>query len=204
MSAFRRAATYKHWDNVQLMTALANDDRLALAELYDRYWYQLYRTAYQKTYSHEIAEELVQDLFIDLWNKRSVLHVRQPMPYLFTALRYAVIDYIRHRVQQERYAEYEQHHVTPIDTTTEDLLGYNDLVAVIEEQLEKLPAKTGQVFRLSRYDDQAIPSIAQTLELSEKAVEYHLSKALKALRENLPAVSWALLAGLAHMVLGQD
>jgi RNA polymerase sigma-70 factor (family 1) len=174
---------YKAWSTTELLAALPDSDRLALAELYERYWFALYRVAYRKTDSHETAEELVQDLFVELWQKRATLQVRQADAYLFTALRYAVIDHIRKQVQQERFAAH-----TPPDSgqaTTDNLMDYNDLVGRVEEKLREMPAKTGQIFRLSRYDDQPIPAIAKTLSLSEKTVEYHLSKALKTLRAHL-------------------
>ncbi len=185
---------HKNCDNIQLMSALAAGDRLALAEIYERHWFALYRVAFQKTNSHETAEELVQDLFVDLWQKRAMLQVRQVTPYLFTALKYAVIDHIRHRVQHERYEGYQrQQEDGQTDRSTENLLDYNDLIASIEVELQKMPAKTGQVFRLSRYDDQPIPVIAQRLDLSEKTVEYHLDRALKTLREKLPFISSIVL-----------
>jgi len=197
MSTIGQTVNYKNWDNIQLMSALADGSRSALAELYERHWFALYRVAFQKTNSHEIAEELVQDLFVDLWQKRAMLQVRQVTPYLFTALKYAVIDHIRHTVQKERFEV--SHQIAHIDTSTEDLLGYNDLIASIETELQKMPAKTSEIFRLSRYDDQPIPVIAATLSLSEKTVEYHLGKALKTLRQRLtsiniqlPFISWII------------
>ncbi|KAB7733158.1 RNA polymerase sigma-70 factor [Rudanella paleaurantiibacter] len=192
MSTRKPASTYSQWDNGQLLTALTNHDRLALAELYERYWYGLYRVALQKTNSHEVAEELVQDLFVDLWQGRATLAVQQVEAYLFTALRYAVVDHIRRQVQRERFQLYQQQQMGQADTATEELLNYQDLIALIEDELQKMPEKTGQIFRLSRYEDQSIPSIAQSLDLSEKAVEYHLNKALKTLRQNLTMLHYPL------------
>ncbi|WP_019987319.1 RNA polymerase sigma-70 factor [Rudanella lutea] len=192
MSTRKPASMYSQWDSGQLLAALTNHDRLALAELYERYWYGLYRVAFQKTNSHEVAEELVQDLFVDLWQGRATLAVQQVEAYLFTALRYAVIDHIRRQVQRERFQFHQQQQMGQADTATEELLNYQDLIALIEEELQKMPEKTGQIFRLSRYEDQSIPVIAQSLDLSEKAVEYHLNKALKALRQNLTVLHYPL------------
>ena len=70
MTPVKPKSGYKAWDNGQLMAALPGNDPLALAELCERYWFALYRVAYKKTNSHETAEELVQYLFVDLWQKQ--------------------------------------------------------------------------------------------------------------------------------------
>ena len=112
MSIVRQASTHKNLDNYQLISALAGGDRWALPELYEQHWFALYRRAFQKQIRTK-AEELVQDV----WQKRASLQVRQVMPYLFKALKYAVIDHIRHRVQQERLEGYQQQHQDGFRTT---------------------------------------------------------------------------------------
>ncbi|WP_234735771.1 RNA polymerase sigma-70 factor [Tellurirhabdus bombi] len=195
MAKLIRLSTHKDWDDLQLLDALANDDRLALSELYNRYWYALFRVAYQKANSREVAEELVQDLFVGLWQKRATLRVRQVEHYLFSAIKYSVIDFIRTQLVHEKFREYEYAFGLTSDMQTDNQLAYNDLVGSIETELIKLPSKTQEVFRLSRFDGLSIPSIAQTLNLSEKTVEYHLSKALKTLRLQLQDFVFLLLLG---------
>lgn len=199
MSVELRLSTLNGWSDELVLRALSDGNRQALAELYERYWYALYRVAFQKTKSPEIAEELVQDLFVQLWQKRESLAVRQVDSYLFRALKYSVIDYIKNRVVHQKFEEYQQHFAPQADSSTEDELAYADLVGTIETELLKLPAKTQEVFRLSRFEGQTIPEISQKLALTDKAVEYHLSKALKLLRTQLRDYSFVmLLIGLAQ------
>ena len=181
------------WDDEQVLQALAEGNRQALAELYERYWYELYRMAFQKTKSREIAEELVQDLFVQLWQKRETLAVRQVDFYLFRALKYSVIDYIKRQVVEEKFREYQQFFAPQSNTSTEEEVSYNNLIETIELELVKLPAKTQEVFRLSRFEGQSIPEISQRLSLTDKVVEYHLSKALKLLRLQLKDYLFVLL-----------
>lgn len=180
-----QASFFKDWDDGQLLQALSGGNRLALAELYERYWYDLYRVAFQKTKSREISEELVQDLFVQLWQRRESLDVRQVDAYLFRSLKYSVIDHIKSQVVEQKYQAYQQFFAPQVNTSTEEQVSYNNLIETIESELVKLPTKTQEVFRLSRFEGQSIPEISERLSLTDKAVEYHLSKALKLLRLQL-------------------
>jgi RNA polymerase sigma-70 factor (ECF subfamily) len=64
---------------------------------------------------------------------------------------------------------------------------FSELSDAVEEAMKKLPEKTCEVFRMSRFENQSVKEIAVQLNLSEKAVEYHITKSLKLLRENLKA-----------------
>ncbi|GAB3907344.1 RNA polymerase sigma-70 factor [Larkinella knui] len=196
MAADVRLSSLKEWDDDQVLSAMSEGNRLALAELYERYWYVLYRVAFQKTKSSEMAEELVQDLFVQLWQKRASLTVRRVDSYLFGALKYSVIDSIKSRIVHEKFQEYQQFFAPQVDSSTEDQLAYSDLLGTIETELLKLPPKTQEVFRMSRFEGQTIPEISQKLALTDKAVEYHLSKALKLLRTQLRDYSfvWLLIS----------
>ncbi|MBO0937017.1 RNA polymerase sigma-70 factor [Fibrella sp. HMF5335] len=168
----------------QLVAALQHGDRQAFAQLYDRYWADLFQVAARKLASPELAEELVQDLFISLWQRRDTLAITQVNRYLFSALKFAVIDHIRTQQVHERFVDYYLSMADPA-TQPEDALALQDLTRSIEQGLQTLPDKTQQVFRLSRFEHLTIPEIAARLNVSEKVVEYHLGNALRAMRNYL-------------------
>ena len=178
-------ALYGQFSDDQLIAALVDGNREAFAELYDRYWSPLYRLAYQKLRSKEIAEELVQELFISIWTKRQQATIRELKPYLFTALRFSVFNYIESQMVHERFITYYESFMNQSDTQPTDELALQDLTEAIEQSLQSLPEKSQQVFRMSRFENLTIPEIARQLNLSDKAIEYHLSKALKVVRHNL-------------------
>lgn len=182
---FHPLTSYQSYADEQLVAALRNGDRAAYAEIYDRYWQVLYRLAYQKIRSKETAEELVQDLFVSLWTKRDGATIRVLRPYLLTALRFSIIDYIESRLVHERFIDYYESFLAQRSENPADDLALQDLTEAIEKSLRTLPEKTQQVFRLSRFDCLTIPEIADRLDLSEKAIEYHLRNALKVVRANL-------------------
>lgn len=164
-----------------LLESLRRGDRDAFTQIYRRYWEPLYRTAYCRLHVRESAEEIVQDLFIQLWERRETQHIDRLENYLFRAVRNAVIDYIRREISQNRRLEYYQ-----LFMLTDDDSGEGDSLEVAQQQLnrgiELLPDKTRQIFVLHRLKGWPVERLAQHYALSDKAIEYHLTKSLKVLR----------------------
>ena len=167
------------------MTFLQNGDQEAFESLYQRYWRKLYLLAYQKLRNRDLAEELVQELFMSLWMKREHLQIRTSVgAYLGMAVRYMIIKFFqRERVHQQ----YEQFAIRPSlhANTTEEDVHFHNLQEVIEQEINKLPHKCREVFLLSRQDNLSQKEISLQLRISEKTVENHIGKALRHLRLNL-------------------
>lgn len=153
--------------------------------VYEKYWYKLYIIGYNRLRDKEICEELVQDVFVKLWEKRETLDVENLENYLTKSMKYKVIDHIRSQVSQNNYAAYYQCYVDIQQSQTEDTIALNDLQNLLEIGLNTLPEKSREIFRLSRFESWPISQIAVHLRISEKGVEYHLTKSLKKLRAYL-------------------
>lgn len=181
----------------ELLTLLSLDQEEAFTELYRRYWYTLYAKAVRKIGRKDIAEEMAQQLFANLWQKRHSLHIENLNAYLHGALKNLIVDYVRRNLQEEHYLHHLQHFFPPQPISPGSEVQYQELTEAINLALHQLPAKTQQVFRLSRFDQLTIPEIARSLTLSEKAIEYHLTRALSFLRKNLREfiTLWCLLLG---------
>jgi DNA-directed RNA polymerase specialized sigma24 family protein len=89
-----------------LLAALRADEEGSFAEIYQRYCYRLFTVAYQKLKNREAAEELVQDLFENLWNRRASHDIQQLEQYLFSALRYRIINHIKAQQVRTGYELY--------------------------------------------------------------------------------------------------
>jgi RNA polymerase sigma-70 factor (family 1) len=168
-----------------LIELLRQGDMAAFDALYDRYWRLLYNLAYQKIRDRDLAEELVQDLFINLWVRRERLQVQTSMAaYLSMGVRYMIIKFFQKERVQQRYEQTLA--LQPnYANSTEESLGYQELQQVIEQEINKLPEKCREVFQLSRYDHLSQKEISLKLHISEKTVENHIGKALKLLRLSL-------------------
>ncbi|HEV7350323.1 RNA polymerase sigma-70 factor [Telluribacter sp.] len=175
----------KQYSDEQLVTLLGEGRIKAFEEIYRRYWYKLYGIAYHKTGIREEAEELVQEVFLKLWNRRTEVAIRHLGMYLTFAVRNQVYDYIKSQISYRKYQEYlifqEIHH----HQGTEDIVNFSELSEAMEKALNRLPEKSADVFKRSRFENQSVREIALGLNLSEKAVEYHITKSLRFLKENL-------------------
>jgi RNA polymerase sigma-70 factor (ECF subfamily) len=173
---------YPFLDDEQLVLFLRRGDEQAFAEIYRRYWRILYTTARQKVYSSEVIEELLQDLFTRLWERRAesaILHLKS---YLFSSLKYAIVDHVKSKMVQERYVAQVLAQHSDADYVTEETLRVGDLMHALEQSLAGLPDKTREVFRLNRLEQKSVREISLLMKMPERTVEYHLTKAVRALR----------------------
>jgi RNA polymerase sigma-70 factor (ECF subfamily) len=173
---------YKSLTDEMLLLYLRTGDEKAFREIYQRYWKKLYSTALRKIQLSNVAEEIIQDIFLRLWERRNSLQVEQLEAYLFSAVRYSVINHIKSILVQERYADYAQVHFTEISCTTEEQMELDELMNAVEQQLNDLPEKTRRIFRMNRLEYQSVKEISGKLKVPERTVEYHLSQAIKSLR----------------------
>lgn len=176
---------YKIFDDAILLKLLKAGDGAALEEIYVRYSEPVFLAALKKVRSKAIAEELVQNLFISLWVKRETVQIQQLQSYLQSAIRYQVIDYIRSKIIRERYYQQAKDQMNVQENLSESRLLLHELSIAIDNTIKKLPQKTQEIFRLSRYEKRSIKEIAQYMNLSEKAVEYHVTQSLKFMRLHL-------------------
>lgn len=179
------ASSYADWTDEELVAAMSRDEEEAFKALYDRHWQVYFRLAYRKLGRREDAEEVVQDLFASLWEKRHRSQIGKLEPYLKQAVKFKVIDIIRAGATVRQYLMASQDSLVDLDSTTEDSLAALDLSEALMALVEKLPTPTQEVFRLSRLSHKTTAEIAETLGMSTKMVEYHMTKALKALRAGL-------------------
>ena len=170
-------------DENDLLSALRAGDEQAFAVIYKRYWYHLYSAAYSKLQSHEAAEEIVQDLLVTLWEKRSVLLITNLGHYLNVSLKNRCIDHIRRNTTKEKYWQYIQSYF-PVMNVEEEVIA-NELEDALEKGIEELPEKSRVIFKLNRFEGLSNSEIASKVKLSEKSVEYHITKSLKQLRKYL-------------------
>ena len=172
---------YATLEDQHLLLALQQGDEKAFNEIYQRYWEKLVAIGYYHTRNKEMAEEVVGDVLIGLWNKKQDLEIRSLSAYLGTAVKYAVFKVL---VRHQRRQDILQKQAGPdTDDETEKKLDARFLREFLDGIVETLPEKTRLVFRYSREDQLSVSEIAGKMELSPKSVEYHITKALKTLRE---------------------
>jgi len=139
------------------------------------------------------AKEIVQDVFINLWQKRETIEQEKSVKaYLFQSVRNRCLNYIRDNQKfRSHYLDVELEQNRPAEDY--DLLVSEEIQKTIEAAIQKLPDKCREVFKLSRFGEMKYNDIAMKLGISVKTVEVHISKALKILREELKDLMMILL-----------
>jgi RNA polymerase sigma-70 factor (ECF subfamily) len=174
---------YNSLNDIDLIDLLKTSDQQAFTEIYNRYWKRLLAIAYNHTKDKSSAEEIVQLVFISLWNRRNKIEIKSVGNYLATATKFTVFkSFYRPIKQQQQFLADIQVETYQLDEETIDAKFLQDYISGC---VEKLPDKCRLVFKYSRESGLSIPEIAGEMNLAEKTVEAHLTKALKTLRSNL-------------------
>ena len=188
-----------------LILLLNNGVQRAMTEIFERYWQKLLAVALNRLDNLEEAEECVQDVFIKLWNLRSNLDIKYSLyTYLSAAVRYRVYDLLDKQYRRADMIIY------PIDKAVEigsevnmadAYLLQKELLEQIDAAILRLPNKCRTIYRMSREDGRSHKQIADELDISEKTVEAHLTKAIKNLRCDLATEFPAIIVVIAGTIL---
>jgi RNA polymerase sigma-70 factor (ECF subfamily) len=176
---------YNLLNDAQLVDLLTKDNKSAFEEIYNRYWYKLYGVAYHQTGTKEEAEELVHDLLENLWLKRHQSVIKHLSAYLVVSIKHLATNYIKSQITHRKFQEYFIMHEIHESFNTEEIIQFSDLTFAIEEVMKMLPEKTCTIFKLSRFENHSVKEISEKMNLSEKTVEYHITKSLKILKKHL-------------------
>lgn len=176
-----------------LIRSLKDGDKKALTSIYDTYWQPLFIASYGLLKNKEVCEEIIQDVFIDIWNRRAEIEIKVSLQsYLYACVRYKVFSEFRKnkiiRVELIEDLNTRFQYATP-----ETKVMYKELELHIASIVEKLPIKCQTVYKLSRNEDLTHKEIAEQLNISPKTVENHITNALKVLRASLGNVLFALV-----------
>ncbi|MBC7888463.1 MAG: RNA polymerase sigma-70 factor [Ferruginibacter sp.] len=177
-------------DDAALLISFKKGNIAAFEEIYNRYWFRLYSVALKQTDSKQDAEEMVQTVFERIWKNREQVMINNIGAYLTVSIRNTIIDYFRQKASIKKRKVFLPDE-SPETNAGEEKLDHHQLISTVEKLLHQLPEKTQTVFRLSRFEEKSVKEIATQLHLSEKAIEYHLSRSLKLLRQHLKGfLSW--------------
>ena len=163
---------------------LSKGNLLAFNTLFNEYSGRLYRFAYGYLKSEDEAEELVQEVFTIIWEKRAELKEELSFKsFIFTI----AFNIIRKHFRTKSYLScyFKSLVYDDMDMQTTQDINYDSLYQYVNELVEKLPLKRREIFIKSRFEGLSINEIAETLHISHKTVENQLTDALKYIRTNL-------------------
>lgn len=164
------------YSDEHLLSLLKNSDTAAFTALYERYWKRMFAMAFLRLERRDLAEDIVQEVFTTLWQKRAVQKIHSLEAWLATAIKYQVITLVNRQLSREVLST-----ILPEDSTTDATLDLRFLEQQLALEINKLPEKCRLVFRYSREHDFSNRDISAELGISEKAVEKHITHARKKL-----------------------
>ena len=177
------------------MQLLKQDSERAIELLFEEYYGDLCRSAYRILPDQHLVEDLVQEVFYELWRRRRRLRIKSSLKaYLRRATRNKTLNYLR----DHRRVYFEPADAQPLPGNLSGALRQleaAELQELIDQAIDRLPERCRLVFVLSRFEDMTYHEIAEQLEISVKTVENQVSKALRLLRQALaPYLIHGLLA----------
>jgi len=177
------------------LTALfkAGDHR-AFTAIYQRYWKRIYVIAIKRLGDEQDAEEVIQDIFLNLWRKRETFELTTGFQnYFAVAVKFEILDIIRKRASVAAYDKMLSISYSEADESMLKELDFLELQERLQLTIRALPDKCQLVFRLKHEQGYSQKQIADELDISEKTVEAHLSKARKTLRGTFGSLLGAIL-----------
>lgn len=163
-------------------------------QLFNEYNERFIRFAFGYVKERAVAEDFVSEAFMTYWENRQELSSdSNPPAYILTIIRNKCLNHLQHLKTRHRIKEEIQSHsnwvlqtkITTLEACDPDFIFSEEIQELIHSALQKLPEKTRHVFLLSRDHGLTYKEIADKINLSQKAIEFHVSKALVQLRISL-------------------
>lgn len=167
-------------------TAIHHYDDRAFEQLFKAHFKALHAYAHTFLRDEEMAEEIVQNLFMKLWQKRELIHARTSVKaYLYKCVHNDCLNHIKHVKIQEKYQEHTLFTMDQHSTSASQKVELSELESRLAQALRELPEQCRAIFQMSRFEELKYKEIAEQLGISIKTVENQMGKALRLLRLKL-------------------
>lgn len=185
-----------------LLTDLRLGDLKAFREIYELYKLKVTRLAYRYCLDKADAEEVLQDVFMKLWNNKEKINASQNFDnYLFTIAKNTVLDKIKsYKLEKENLSKYFAHHKTVATDQTEQHILHHELQQLLAEVLIELPPKRRRIFEMNRLEGYTYQQITEALQISSGTVEKQMSKALKVVKKKLTGYKLLAIAMIIFLI----
>ena len=166
-----------------LAESIRNSNQGVFELVFNYYYSGLVVYADQIIKNMAVSEDIVQSVFMKLWETREAIEIRSFRSYFIQCVKNRCIDHLRSQQTKQRL----DNRIPDADNLVmdEDLWTKNELSELLENSIEDLPPRCREIFKMSRYENLKIAEIADQLNISKRTVETQISKALKVLRVKL-------------------
>jgi RNA polymerase sigma-70 factor (family 1) len=172
--------------DISLVQRLKENDKPAFELIFNKFSKKLYYFTLSYVHSQAETEEIIQNVFVVLWENRELLSEAFPIQnYMYKVTINHIYNYFKHRLVRQRYVENVISEGTEEDQEAMQYILSNDLEEVVYKIVEELPLRQQVIFRLSRLEGLCHAEISEQLGISVRSVENHIYRALKHIREKL-------------------
>jgi RNA polymerase sigma-70 factor (family 1) len=177
---------YHAYSDKELAYQLNGSDEAAFTEIYNRFYGLLYRHAYKSLPDSEAVKDVLQDVFVYLWNSRTKINPEENLAaYLYTSVRNKVLNNFRHVKIKNDYIASFQHFVDSKQPEADEAIRLKQLIDIIEAEVAMLPPQMRLIFQMSRNNNFSHQEIADQLNLSVLTVRKQVNNSLRILRLKL-------------------
>ena len=174
---------YASHNDESLLIGLREGDLAAFNILYHKYWSVLLDESYKRLEDLASCEEIVQDIFIDLWKHCSNREIHNVEAYLFTCMKYKVFETYKKNRRRTVLIEENPSYYQRQDGTEGDLYDEKDLKSLIEQWVANLPQKRKEIFKMRYLDGLTTKEISDLTETSQNTVQNHLGVSIHKLKK---------------------
>ena len=169
-----------------LLLGLQRGDELSFATLYNKYSPAVYLNVIKLVKEREVALDVVQDLFLNIWNNRQAIDINRPFrPYIFCIAKNLVIDFFRKAARNKRTIDELNASMPTCDEHAEKLVLGQETARLLRQSIHNLPSQQRRIFTLCRIDGRSYEEVAEILQLSIATIGNQLSRATKKVRQQL-------------------
>lgn len=187
-------------DEMELLQQLIAGDAESFRKIYEYYQGKIFLFALRLTKSKSEAEEVVQEVFVRLWEKREKIKIEKIFnAYIFTITKNLILDRLKKAAYDKTIQQKIYQHIQSLQNTTVDLLIEKELTRLHQQAVDQLSPQKKIVFMLSREEELSYEEIAEKLGISKNTVRNQMSDSLKSIREYLaghPDIAFILLAAM--------
>lgn len=172
------ASDYTFYTDKELIDFLRNNDEKAFITLYERHWKALYNTAYKRIKDHELCQDIIQEIFADIWVRKNELQVVNVAGYLHNAVRFQVLKTIG-KVSRSHPVMDLWHQLSNQTFSADSRIQEKEFNQLVEAYLRLLSEGQRKAFRMRFLEDMSSAEIATALKISPKTVRNQSAKAVQ-------------------------
>jgi len=173
----------------KILSELADNNQLALEELFNYYYPRLYNFSKSFLKLEEGIDDILQEVFLKIWDNRKNIRSNYTFnSYIFTITRNLLLNELRSRFNDQKIRDQLFRASVADEYLSFERTEYDELKEKIEGLIDELPPRQREIFRLSRFEGLSHQEIAEKYHLSTKAIEYHITRSIRFLKNKLNAM----------------